>query len=174
MKNSILAFLLLISLNSFSKTTWIPVELIFDSTVSVIDMQVISYEGDTVLVYLDLEDNKIKRFDCKSKKYSSENIRDKSLNPLKNNWYGQFPIKGENVKLIQYKYGSRLIYSFAKKIGVYYKIWDPLEIPFVTYLYLIPDNPSFIKIGNCHDFGNKNLCFGFVMKTEDFELKIKM
>ena len=172
MRNIILASFVFISLSSFSKTTWIPVNLIFDSTVEVINMQIISYEGDTVLIYLDLADNKQKRFDCKSKKHSLKTTRDKGFSSLENSWHGQFPEKGEFVKLIRYKYGSRILYSFAKKIGGFYKIWEPLDIPFATYLFMIPDNPIFIKAGNCHSFGSDTMCFGFYMKKEDFEAKI--
>ncbi|MGB1041652.1 MAG: hypothetical protein ACPGVD_12315 [Flavobacteriales bacterium] len=134
-KQIILLGFVLISFCSFSGAIWIPVNIIFDSTVSVVDMKVLSYEGDTILKYYDLSDSTVKEFDCKSKKYSLIKIRDKSLNPLNKSWYGEFPVSGEIVKLIQFKYGSRTRYVFAKQIGNYYKVWFPLDIPFATYLF---------------------------------------
>jgi hypothetical protein len=176
MKNIILYCFLFISLTSFSRTTWIQVELIFDSTVEVIDMQIISYEGDSVLVYLDLEDNVIKRYDCFYKPFGRlDIIKEENINSLEKGWNGQFPNTGQRVKLIRYKYGERILYCFAKQIGAFYKIWNPVDIPFANYIFNIPSKSIYIIDEYCTQlFPGRKSCEEFIMKEEDFDVQIEI
>ena len=175
MKYILLISFVLINLTSFSKTSWISVNDIFDSTINVIDMQIIGYENDTVLNYLDLIDNKIKRVICKYKASSYVYKRDTSLNPIEASWYGEFPEKGEFVKMIVFKHGSVTRYVFAKQIGDHVKIWYPLNILFAKYLFMVSKDSIYLYPKFCFEFKEKAIvCDDFYMKEEDFEREIEM
>ncbi|AFM04743.1 hypothetical protein Fleli_2371 [Bernardetia litoralis DSM 6794] len=160
--------------HSFSKTIPIPVEKVFENVKQTLDIKVIGYIGDSIMTYVNINNQDTLNLDCKLKNYSESSIKImKENNPNYNSWEGTFPKIGETVTMINYEYGGNRV-LFARKEKGNYRFWDPMSIPFANSVFFVAKEGTYKPTELCKNDYQTETEFhcsdGFLIEEKEFEI----
>lgn len=156
-----------------SKAIQLPVTEVLKSITSIQEIKVLSFKGDSIMVYENTKTKATLEMDCRDKKYSEElwtvmSERDSSYG----SWEGTYPKVGETVIMVEHNYaGDRLL--FARVEDEHYRFWDPNSIPFANTVYYISENSICKPTRHCLKYAqeeqNIGCSDGFRMTKGEFE-----
>lgn len=156
-----------------SAAIMLSVEELMKSVTSIQEIKVLSFKGDSVMVYQNVKNKEVMELNCGWKTYSDKSIKLlRERYPNNDSWEGTFPDVGETVMMIEHDYaGSGLL--FARVENEYYRFWDPGSVPFANSVFFFPKDSHFEPTALClshrTDETTPSCSDGFRMKKDAFE-----
>lgn len=156
----------------FAKSIAFSVDSIFEHITGLSEIKVISYDGDSIMNYIDIESQDTLKLDCKWKKFSEPAIKTPKDNDSNYTYLkGTFPEVGEILFMLTYEYIRNGI-LFARKENELYRFWDPKSIPFAESVYLMVKTGIYKPTELCKEALQTKTEFycsdGFIIEEKEF------